>query len=315
VLAHHGARDFYEGETARRLAADLAQGGKAGAGSRIGAQDLSAYRARLVEPLAVARGGKTLLVPAGLTAGPTFRDALERTSGKLGGKRSVAPDAAAFLAYAEALSAAYATRLETMGEGRPQGPGMGAECTTHLSVIDRDGNMVALTQTLLSLFGSKVVLPESGVLMNNGINWFDPRPGRPNSIGPGKRPLSNMLPLLGLEGDRPWLAIGASGGRRILPAILQLVSFQADFGLSLEAAYARPRIDASVAGQIAVDPLMEPAIKAALAKRIKTVERRRDPYPLAYACPIAVAIDSSTGERVAMTEIAQPWAGAAGDID
>jgi gamma-glutamyltranspeptidase/glutathione hydrolase len=151
--------------------------------------------------------------------------------------------------------------------------------------------------------------------MNNGINWFDPRPGRPNSIGPGKRPLSNMLPLVALDGEKPWLAIGASGGRRILPAVMQLVSFQADFGLSLEQAFARPRIDASVAGQIVVDPLMEPEIKAALAARaaedIAVAERRRDPYPLAYACPIAVAIDAATGMRVATTEIAQPWAGAA----
>ncbi|MFO0989014.1 MAG: hypothetical protein U1F37_16925 [Alphaproteobacteria bacterium] len=59
---------------------------------------------------------------------------------------------------------------------------------------------------------------------------------------------------------------------------------------------------------------MEPAIREALAARaagkIAVVERRRDPYPLAYACPIAVAIDGATGERIAMTEIAQPWAGA-----
>jgi gamma-glutamyltranspeptidase/glutathione hydrolase len=175
--------------------------------------------------------------------------------------------------------------------------------------------MVALTQTLLSLFGSKVVLPETGVLMNNGINWFDPRAGLPNSIGPGKRPLSNMLPLVALDGDAPWLAIGASGGRRILPAVMQLVSFQADFGLSLEAAFARPRIDAGVAGQIAVDPLMEPTIREALAAgaagKFAIVERRRDPYPLAFACPVAVAIESRSGDRVAMTEIAQPWAGAA----
>jgi gamma-glutamyltranspeptidase/glutathione hydrolase len=303
ALAARGARDFYDGKIAAALAADLARGG---AGSRIDAKDLAGYRARLVEPLAIARAGKQLFVPAGLTAGPTLRDALARTAGRLGR----ALDAAAFAAYAEALAAAYEQRLETMGEGR-----VAAECTTHLSVIDREGNMVALTQTLLSLFGAKVVLPETGVLMNNGINWFDPRPGRPNSIGPGKRPLSNMLPLVALDGETPWLAIGASGGRRILPAVMQLVSFQADFGLSLEEAFARPRIDASVAGQIAVDPLMEPGIQAALAKRfagsVSVVERRRDPYPLAYACPIAVAIDAATGDRVAMTEIAQPWAGAA----
>ena len=59
-------------------------------------------------------------------------------------------------------------------------------CTTHLSVVDRDGNMVTLTQTLLSLFGARIVLPGSGILMNNGMNWFDPAPGGPNSIAPDR---------------------------------------------------------------------------------------------------------------------------------
>jgi gamma-glutamyltranspeptidase/glutathione hydrolase len=299
-LAAAGARDFYEGAIAKALVADLAK-----SGSKIAADDLAACRAREAEPLAIAHAGKRLLVPGGLTAGPTLKAALARLEGKLGAR----PGAASFVAYAEALSAAYEERLQTMGESeRADG------CTTHLSVIDRDGNMVALTQTLLSLFGSRVVLPETGVLLNNGINWFDPRPSRANSIGPGKRPLTNMLPTLGLAGaggDTPWLAIGASGGRRILPAVMQLVSFQADFGLSLEAAYHRPRIDVSVPGEVAADPLIEPEIRAALETRFKVTSRRRDPYPLGFACPIAVAIDASTGERVGMTEIAQPWAGAA----
>jgi gamma-glutamyltranspeptidase/glutathione hydrolase len=294
-LAKHGRRDFYEGKLARRLAGDLIQGG-----SRISSEDLKAYRARSVEPLEFSRAGKRLFAPSGLTAGPTFKDALER----IPAGPSKNADGAAFVAYAEALSGAYAARLGTMGEGRAA-----SECTTHLSVIDREGNMVALTQTLLSLFGSKVVLPETGVLMNNGINWFDPRAGRPNSIGPGKRPLSNMLPVLGLTEDEPWLAIGASGGRRILPAVLQLVSFQTDCGLSLTDAFHRPRIDVSAPGEVSVDPLLDPAVKAALAARFKTTERIRVPFPLAYACPIAVAVEK--GERVGMTEIAQPWASAA----
>jgi len=294
-LAAKGARDFYEGAIAQALAADLARGG-----SRIGADDLASYRARLAEPLSIDRAGKRLLTAGGLTAGPTFKDALARIAPGPGKTL----DAAAFVAYAEALSAAYAARLESMGEGRAA-----AECTTHLSVIDRDGNMVALTQTLLSLFGAKAVLPETGVLMNNGINWFDPRPGRPNSIGPGKRPLSNMLPVLGLAGEEPWLAIGASGGRRILPAVLQLVSFQADCGLTLADAFHRPRIDVSAPGEVGVDPRLDPTAKSALAARFKTTERIRVPFPLAYACPVAVAVED--GERVAMTEIAQPWAAAA----
>ena len=57
-------------------------------------------------------------------------------------------------------------------------------CTTHFSVVDRHGNMVAATQTLLSIFGSKMMLPRSGLLMNNGILWFDPEKGKPNSLAP-----------------------------------------------------------------------------------------------------------------------------------
>lgn len=295
ALSERGARDFYEGRLADALVADLAAGA-----SRIAKADLADYRARIVEPMEFAYAGHRILVAGGLTAGPTLANALGRLEGRLKGSA----DAAAFVAYAEALAAANEVRLETMGEGRAA-----AECTTHLSVIDRDGNMVALTQTLLSLFGSKVVLPETGILMNNAINWFDPRPGRPNSLGAAKRPLSNMLPVLGLKGDDPWLAIGASGGRRILPAILQLISFQADFDLTLEAAFHAPRVDTSVPGAVAVDPRLAPDIHAALARRFAVAERAPTPYPLGYACPSAVAIEG--GERVGMTETAQPWAGAA----
>jgi gamma-glutamyltranspeptidase/glutathione hydrolase len=296
ALSERGARDFYEGALADALVADLARGG-----SRIDKSDLASFRARVGAPLEVAHAGRRLCMPAGLTAGPTLADALSRLP-RLSGTQ---PDAGAFAAYAQALFDASAIRLESLGESRTA-----AECTTHFSVIDRDGNMVALTQTLLSLFGSKVVLPQTGVLMNNAINWFDPRPGRPNSLGPAKRPLTNMLPVLGFAGDAPWLAIGASGGRRILPAILQLVSFLADFGMTLEAAFHQPRIDTSVLGQVAADPWLTREIRNTLAARYDVIDRARVPYPLAFACPSAVAIDG-VGKRVAMTEVSQPWAGAA----
>ena len=91
--------------------------------------------------------------------------------------------------------------------------------------------MVAMTTTLLSSMGSRVVLPQTGMLMNNGVMWFDPRPGQPNSIAPGKRPLTNMFPVILRDGGQPWIAAGASGGRRIMAAVFQLMSFVADFGM------------------------------------------------------------------------------------
>ena len=118
-------------------------------------------------------------------------------------------------------------------------------CTTHFSIVDRDGNMAAVTQTLLSNFGSKFVTPQSGITMNNGIMWFDPTPGGANALGPGKRCLTNYTPVVAHTADGRRLAIGASGGRRIMPAVMQLLSFAMDYGMDLEAAIHHPRIDAS----------------------------------------------------------------------
>ena len=128
-------------------------------------------------------------------------------------------------------------------------------CTTHFSAVDRDGNMAAVTQTLLSSFGSHFVCPQTGITMNNGIMWFDPKPGTPNSLAPGKRCLTNYTPVLAQAADGRRVSVGASGGRRILPAVTQLLSFVMDYGMDLDAAIHQPRIDTSegaiVVGDIA----------------------------------------------------------------
>src|SRR4030095_13078174 len=98
------------------------------------------------------------------------------------------PDGAAYAAYASALQAAYRERLKDMGDQdgrRSLGAEALAPARTHpFSAVDRDGNMAAVTQTLLSTFGSKFVTGETGIIMNNGIMWFDPTPGTPNSLAP-----------------------------------------------------------------------------------------------------------------------------------
>src|SRR5205807_992585 len=120
-----------------------------------------------------------------------------------------------------------------------------AGCTTHLSVVDRDGTMVSITQTLTLIFGSAVTVPGTGVLLNDSMNLFDPRPDLPNSVAPRKRPASNMAHVIALRDGRPFLAVGAPGGRRILDTCLQMTIDTIDYGLDIQAACASPLIDCS----------------------------------------------------------------------
>src|SRR3546814_9312324 len=107
--------------------------------------------------------------------------------------------------------------------------------------------------------------------MNNGIMWFDPRPGGPNALGPGKRPLSNMCPVIVSRGGKPWFAIGGSGGRRIMPAVFQVASMLAVRGMGLEEACSHPRIDVSGEGRCTVDPMLDPAVAKAIEPQMPVV--------------------------------------------
>src|SRR3984893_16156108 len=213
-LAAEGARDFYQGDLARSIAADVRAGGGV-----LSVEDLASFRAHGRVPLAIPyRGGKVYATPE-LTCGPTLAHALRLLQQRLQPGRG-GPDAAAYAEYALALQSAYRERLQDMGDA-DGGRALGAEhlapsCTTHFSVVDREGNMAAVTQTLLSGFGSKFVTPHSGITMNNGIMWFDPTPGTPNSLAPGKRCLTNYTPVVAEAADGRRLAVCASGGRRLL---------------------------------------------------------------------------------------------------
>jgi gamma-glutamyltranspeptidase/glutathione hydrolase len=146
--------------------------------------------------------------------------------------------------------------------------------------------------------------------MNNGIMWFDPRPGSPNSIAPGKRALSNMCPLIVRRDGNPWFSIGASGGRKILPAVYQISSFLIDHGMSLEQAFHQPRIDASGGDTVGVDPRHPQTVQSALAERFPVETNELVVYPTNYACPSAVFRDPRSGEHYGMTDVMSPWSGA-----
>ena len=305
-LAQAGPRDFYDGALARSIVADLQSGG-----SRLWAADLAGYRARLVDPLEIAYRGASGAAPPGLTAGPTLARVLglldagpapaERAAGR--------PGAAGYAAFAASLATAYAERLAGLGDDADMVATANASCTSHLSVVDRDGNMVALTQTLLSRFGSKALLPQSGIMMNNGIMWFDPRPGRPNAIAPGARPLSNMCPAIARLGDGARVALGASGGRRILPAVAQVLSFLIDYGMTLEDAFHCPRLDVSGGAGATLDVRLARATLDAVAASMPVMVAETAAYPVLFASPSAVLRRGP--ENQGMADIGSPWSGAA----
>lgn len=295
-IAEGGAHAFYKGDIAEQLAKDVrAKGGC------LSVQDLHDYQASMVEPLTINyRGGRVYATP-GLTGGPTFGKALEILAQELQPTKGK-PGAATYTSFARALDAAFKLRLENMGDHEsPKAPGS----TTHFSVVDREGNMCAVTQTLLSIFGSRVVSPSTGMLLNNGIMWFDPEPGKPNSLAPNKRCLANYSPVIGEDAQGRRFAIGASGGRKILGAVMQLSSFMIDHGLSLEEAFHTPRIDVSGSGRITADQTLSADVIAALEKEMPVIQTRRNTYPYSFACPAGVMRDGEL--NMGCTEIMSPY--------
>lgn len=125
--------------------------------------------------------------------------------------------------------------------------------TTHYTVIDAGGMVVSNTYTINDLYGSAVTIKGTGVLMNDEMDDFAARPGRPNLFGlvqgernkvePGKRPLSSMTPTIVLRKDgSPWFAVGARGGPRIISAVMQTVINVIDHNMDIAEAIDAPRI-------------------------------------------------------------------------
>jgi gamma-glutamyltranspeptidase/glutathione hydrolase len=141
--------------------------------------------------------------------------------------------------------------------------------------------------------------------MNNGIMWFDPTPGTPNSLAPGKRCLTNYTPVLAQAGDGRRAAIGASGGRRILPAVCQLLSFVMDYGMDLDAVIHQPRIDASEGAVVIGDVRLPRTAHEALGARFDYDNARIQTLPMKFACPSIVLRDGDTNSGA--TEPFHAW--------
>jgi gamma-glutamyltranspeptidase/glutathione hydrolase len=286
-LADQGPDEFYAGETGRRIAADFAaHGGLFTAGDLRGFQVLEyppvegVYRglrvtstpppasgAQLIEMLQVAEAMNL----AGIEYnGPQYLDYLARimaaTFFEHASLKLDPPYTLALGVVARSLDPAYARRLaDVLRARRPEGPHpmVASPGTTHVSVADGEGSVVSLTHSVGSIGGSGVVTPGTGILFNNFLGHFDPRPGRPDSITAGKRG-GGGCPAVLFEGDRPRIVIGAPGGSRLIAAVFQVLLNVIDRAMPMPHAVAAPRCHSEEPYLLFIEPPFPDAVAAAL---------------------------------------------------
>jgi gamma-glutamyltranspeptidase/glutathione hydrolase len=322
LIAKGGPEAFYKGEIAQAIHEEMYV-----RGGMLTKDDLARYAPRVLPALMGEYRGLELAFSPGATGGTTSLEMLNvlaqfpkaRTTWKTPGGLHL---------RAEAVRRAFLDRLEHLGdtervkspwEGlasreyaakvasglRAAGPrssrpapdpwryemgGRASDCTTHLCAVDRKRNMVSLTNTAVSLWGSRMVVPGTGILLQNGMIWFDPEPGRVNSVAAGKRPLVNMVPALGFKKGEPYLAAGAPGGRKIVSAIPQVISNMVDLGDGPQAAIDAPRLHTEGGDLWVDDRVGEASLKALGRMGHPVVPKRSDPGTLYFARPVAIRV-------------------------
>ena len=282
LIGQQGARVFYEGAIAQKIAAEMAP--HAGA---LTLQDLREYRVAERAPTrGTYRGYEIVTMPPPSSGGPHLVQILNMLEPLP--LAQWGPNSAQTIHYlAESMKLAYADRAEYLGDpdfvkiplqgltskryaaalakgidpnvarsGKSIKPGQPqtyeSDQTTHYSVVDKAGNAVAVTYTLNTNFGSGIVATGTGILLNNEMDDFSAKPGVANAYGlvggdanavaPKKRPLSSMTPTLVLKDGKPVLVTGSPGGARIITTVLQTVVNTIDFGMNPFEAAAAPRV-------------------------------------------------------------------------
>jgi gamma-glutamyltranspeptidase/glutathione hydrolase len=182
--------------------------------------------------------------------------------------------------------------------------------TTQMTAADAEGNMATLLTSVSHSFGAQITAAGTGVTLNNGMGNFDPRPGRPNSIAPGKMPIFAVPELIAVEGGRSVFAAAGAGGYRITTAILHALSYWHDFAMSLKDAVAAPRLHCQ-GKETYVDARIPAAMREGLARLgHRIVVQQDDPGLNAFGRISAVVRKGKHLQAVS----GPPWAGAAGGI-
>ena len=289
TIAKDGPRVLYEGELGRQIVA-----GVRACGGILSEDVLNGYAPTEAAPLATMYRGHRVLTLPGLSGGPTVARALSILEAFPVGANEQGGAEHLHL-VAEALRAAFLHRFSQL-----------ADHTTHLNAVDGERTMVALTQTLGQGFGSGFVPQGTGVVLLDTMTWFDPVPEHPNSIAPGKRVLWAGSPTLLVKDDRPLLAVGAPGGRKIMSAVTQAIVNVADFGDGPQDAVNRPRVHDEGEGLL-VDSRISESVRGALAERGHVIDVKEETLMSAwFARPQAIMIDERTGELRGGVDVLKP---------
>lgn len=312
-VAEEGAREFYQGDIARRIGEFFEKNG-----GLLRYDDLANYQPQWVEPLRTNyRGydiytvppngsGVALLLQMNILEGfdlaklghntPDYLNLIAEVQ-RLGisdRNRYVADPDAIGVPVERLLSEPYAAErraLIRIGSAMPgvPDPGLAGEKparsnTTHLCVADAEGNMVSLTQTLGAWFGSGVVAADTGVVFSNQMRHLHTVPDSPSRLGPGRRPRSNQSPVIVLKEGEPVLALGTPGTEGIWQRLVQVLVNVIDFKMDIQRAVAAPRLLHGGPTRLALNPpalvkaedRIAPETLAALAARGYTVKRMPD---------------------------------------
>ncbi|MBX3013157.1 MAG: gamma-glutamyltransferase family protein [Caldilineaceae bacterium] len=313
-LGKYGPEDFYTGELAERMLADLSANG-----SFVTAEDLATYQLRESMRVTGTYRGYDITSTTAPHGGPTLIAILNILEGyALAALDHNSPEYIYLVSMA--MKAAFADRNRSMADpefnevpvewmiskeraaqwrahidaGKPIDASFtptGTPDTTHVTVVDSAGNCVALTHSLGASSG--VITPGMGFMYNNSMINFHPWPGHPNSIGPRKGRTTGMCPTIVTQAGKPVLVLGSPGATRIITSNLQVILNVLDFGMSTTEAVHAPRFDCQVA---------DIRCHASIPEYICAKVRERHPISRVpqshggFALVSAVAIDPQTGK-------------------
>jgi gamma-glutamyltranspeptidase/glutathione hydrolase len=287
-IASDGREAFYKGWIADAIADDMEKNG-----GLITKEDLTKYEPIIFEPTPGSyRGYDVVYDPT--HSGTTMMQILNILEGyDLPSMGFASPEAIHLVA--EAIGLAFADRFQYMGDpGYIDVPQKGLvskeyaeklrrridpkragtitfsdpwpyepDCTTALAAADKEGNMICVNQTLVNSFGCGVVIPGTGIVMNNAMYGLNPEQGHANSIDGRKRRIQNVCPTIVLRDGESYIVLGAPGGRNIQVSVAQVISHVIDFGMGIQDAVDAPRITRET-GRVFIDSRFSPKVRDSL---------------------------------------------------